>query len=104
MVAVALRRGRELAESCAFDLSELKYKYPKEMIPDGMTASEFLRHLVRKNLSTRYPRGTPQKVLELLKKELDHDDGELTATMKVRRKAIERKFESEIEQIYGRAG
>jgi long-chain acyl-CoA synthetase len=36
----------------------------------------------------------------ILQKELDHDDGEVTATMKVRRAAIEQKFKSEIEQIY----
>ncbi len=36
----------------------------------------------------------------ILQKELDHDDGEITATMKVRRSAIETKFKSEIDQIY----
>ena len=37
----------------------------------------------------------------ILKKELDHDDGELTATMKVRRGTVETKFADEIRQIYG---
>ncbi|MBV1881320.1 MAG: AMP-binding protein [Pseudomonadales bacterium] len=37
----------------------------------------------------------------LLSKELDHDDGELTATQKVRRNIIETKFEKEIHSIYG---
>ena len=37
----------------------------------------------------------------LLTKELDHDDDELTATMKVRRANIYRKFEAEIEALYG---
>ena len=32
----------------------------------------------------------------ILTKELDHDDGELTATMKVRRRTIENKFREEI--------
>ena len=36
----------------------------------------------------------------ILQKELDHDDGEVTATMKVRRKSIEKKFSHLIEQIY----
>ncbi|MEJ2716407.1 MAG: AMP-binding protein [Deltaproteobacteria bacterium] len=40
----------------------------------------------------------------LLAKELDHDDDELTATMKVRRANIYKKFAKEIEQIYGKAG
>jgi len=37
----------------------------------------------------------------LLKKELDHDDGEMTATQKVRRNVIETKFKSEMTEIYG---
>ena len=36
----------------------------------------------------------------LLAKELDHDDGEVTATMKVRRKVIAEKYADEIEAIY----
>ena len=39
----------------------------------------------------------------LLEKELDHDDGELTATQKVRRGLINKKFARELEQIYGSA-
>jgi long-chain acyl-CoA synthetase len=34
-------------------------------------------------------------------KELDHDDNEMTATMKVRRSTIYKKFSQEIDQIYG---
>ena len=36
----------------------------------------------------------------LLTKELDHDDDEMTATMKVRRATIYKKFAQEIETIY----
>ncbi|MCK9382084.1 MAG: AMP-binding protein [Sulfuritalea sp.] len=36
----------------------------------------------------------------LLTKELDHDDGEVTATMKVRRSSIYRTYEAEIEMLY----
>lgn len=38
----------------------------------------------------------------LLTKELDHDDDEMTATMKIRRGNIYKKFAKEIEQIYGK--
>lgn len=38
----------------------------------------------------------------ILEKELDHDDGELTATQKVRRSTIEKKFSKEILSIYGK--
>ena len=40
----------------------------------------------------------------ILEKELDHDDGELTATQKVRRAMIEKKFARELEIIYGAPG
>jgi long-chain acyl-CoA synthetase len=41
------------------------------------------------------------RAFRLLDKELDHDDDEVTATMKVRRKTIYRKFGPLIAEIYG---
>jgi long-chain acyl-CoA synthetase len=41
------------------------------------------------------------KRFALLEKELDHEDGELTATMKVKRRAIEKEFAPQIEALYG---
>jgi long-chain acyl-CoA synthetase len=41
------------------------------------------------------------KRFHLLEKELDHEDGELTATLKVKRRAIEKQFADEIERLYG---
>jgi long-chain acyl-CoA synthetase len=40
------------------------------------------------------------KRFALLDKELDHEDGELTATQKVKRRALERQFASEITELY----
>ena len=40
----------------------------------------------------------------ILEKELDHDDGELTATQKVRRAMIEKKFARELAIIYQAEG
>ncbi len=40
------------------------------------------------------------KKFKLLEKELDHDDEEITATLKVRRKAINKKFGDLIEALY----
>ena len=37
----------------------------------------------------------------LLTKELDHDDGEVTATMKVRRSSVYKAYADEIEALYG---
>ncbi|WP_243774943.1 AMP-dependent synthetase/ligase [Actinomadura barringtoniae] len=41
------------------------------------------------------------KDFRLLPKELDHEDGELTATQKVKRRAVERAFADLIEELYG---
>ena len=41
------------------------------------------------------------KKFTILEKELDHDDDEITATMKVRRSIIEKKFSDLIEGMYG---
>lgn len=38
----------------------------------------------------------------ILSKELDHDDGELTATQKVKRAFVEKKYAAEIARIYGK--
>lgn len=42
------------------------------------------------------------KKFKILEKELDQDDEELTATQKVKRKVIAKRFSSEIEQMYSR--
>jgi long-chain acyl-CoA synthetase len=43
------------------------------------------------------------KRFRLLPKALDHDDQELTATMKVRRRTIAERFAPLIESMYGEA-
>jgi long-chain acyl-CoA synthetase len=40
------------------------------------------------------------KRFALLEKELDHEDGELTATLKVKRRALEKQFEKQITELY----
>jgi long-chain acyl-CoA synthetase len=49
----------------------------------------------------RFARVENVRRFAILEKELDHDDGELTATQKVRRAAIEKKFARELALIYG---
>ena len=40
------------------------------------------------------------KKVHLLSKELDHDDGEVTATMKVRRNKVFELYDAQIERLY----
>jgi long-chain acyl-CoA synthetase len=54
-------------------------------------------------VNSRFARVENIRKFVILEKQLDHDDGELTATMKVRRRTIEARFAAEIAKIYGEA-
>jgi long-chain acyl-CoA synthetase len=67
---------------------------------------EPVRELIAEDVArvnNRFSRVENIRKFVILQKQLDHDDGELTATMKVRRNVIEKKFAPEIEHIYGTA-
>ncbi|MCC5986307.1 MAG: AMP-binding protein [Pararhodobacter sp.] len=62
-----------------------------------------VRELIEKEVQrvcTPMPRVQQVRRFHLLAKELDHDDGEVTATMKVRRSAIHKAFAAEVEALY----
>ena len=62
-----------------------------------------VRNLIQKEVDAvneRFARVENVRKFLLLTKELDHDDDEMTATMKVRRANIYKKFAAEIEMIY----
>ncbi|MBA2674381.1 error-prone DNA polymerase [Ramlibacter sp.] len=61
----------EVMERCTFDLKSIRYDYPQEAVPEGMTPTEGLRHLTYEGAARRYPQGIPDKVHRLLEKELD---------------------------------
>jgi long-chain acyl-CoA synthetase len=72
----------------------------------SLAQNEAVRELVEgevKRVNDRFARVENIRKFVILLKELDHDDGELTATMKVRRRIIEQKFCDEIASIYGEA-
>jgi len=52
-------------------------------------------------VNKRFAQVAQVRKFAILHKELDHDDGELTATQKVRRLVIEKKYSKEIAAIYG---
>ncbi len=69
-VPAALQRTCELADRCTFSLDELRYEYPEELAPRGMTPFEYLTQLAWKGAHKRYPRGIPDKVRSLVEHEL----------------------------------
>ena len=62
---------------------------------------ELIQEVVN-DVNARFARVENIRRFVFLEKELDHDDGELTATQKVRRSIIDKKFAAELEEIYGR--
>ena len=63
-----------------------------------------VRELVQSEVdrvNAQMPQVQHVRKFHLLTKELDHDDGEVTATMKIKRKSISEKFINEIEALYG---
>ncbi|QXI40586.1 error-prone DNA polymerase [Pseudomonas xantholysinigenes] len=59
-----------LAERCSFDLGELQYQYPRELVPEGQTPASWLRTLCERGLPERWPHGPSDKVREVLGREL----------------------------------
>jgi error-prone DNA polymerase len=60
----------EVAAACHFSLDELRYEYPREIVPPGETPSSHLRALVEAGLARRFPGGAPEKVRILVAHEL----------------------------------
>lgn len=46
-----------LAAQCTFSLAELKYEYPREVVPEGMTPIAHLRRLTYAGVPKRFPDG-----------------------------------------------
>ena len=57
-----------------------------------------------KDVNTRFAQVEQVKEFRLLPKELDHEDGELTATQKVKRSAVSEMFQDTVADMYAGAG
>jgi error-prone DNA polymerase len=68
--AALLEETLRIAERCEFSLGSLRYSYPNEIVPPGLTASEHLRSLVAAGASQRWPEGVPEKIQATIHKEL----------------------------------
>ncbi|WP_181297470.1 error-prone DNA polymerase [Pseudomonas sp. Q2-TVG4-2] len=59
-----------IAERCRFDLSQLKYHYPHELVPAGHSATSWLREQVEEGARWRWPAGVTVKVRAQIEHEL----------------------------------
>ena len=50
----------ELALGCSFALDELRYEYPRELVPPGQTPAGYLRRLTYEGARWRWPDGVPE--------------------------------------------
>jgi error-prone DNA polymerase len=66
----AVAHALELAGQCRFCLDELRYEYPEELCPAGVTPAEHLARLTWAGAGERYPGGVPEKVGDLIRREL----------------------------------
>ena len=67
----AIARTGEIADRCSFQLDELRYEYPEEIAPPGMSLIEHLKRLTWEGAKQRWPDGVPTKVIELIRHEME---------------------------------
>jgi error-prone DNA polymerase len=60
----------EVMRRCEFTLEEIKYDYPQETVPPGLTPPQALRQLTYEGAAVRYPQGVPAQIVAWLEKEL----------------------------------
>ena len=67
-----LERTHEVASRCTFTLSEIRYRYPAERLPDGKTSAAWLRELTLRGARKRFDGagGVPPAIREQIDKEL----------------------------------
>ena len=61
----------EIAARCTFSLSEVRYRYPSERLPEGYTSGEWLRRLTFAGARKRYAGPPPPAVAKQLATELE---------------------------------
>jgi error-prone DNA polymerase len=66
----AVARTLEVAERCTFAMTDLRYVYPSERMPDGSTTNGWLRDLAYAGAADRYGGTVPGPVAEQVEREL----------------------------------
>lgn len=59
-----------IASLCQFSPGTLQYRYPHELVPQGLTATQHLRQLTEAGLKYRWPDGCPERFRPIVEKEL----------------------------------
>ena len=59
-----------IARQCTFELSEIEYRYPREIVPANLSPSAYLRQLAFEGIRWRWPDGVDSTVIEQVEYEL----------------------------------
>ncbi|MEO8316110.1 MAG: error-prone DNA polymerase [Pseudomonadota bacterium] len=65
-----LEESVAIIQRCHFSLDELRYQYPREIVPQGLTPTQYLRQLAEEGAAWRWPQGVPVAVRALMEREL----------------------------------
>ena len=65
-----LEESVSLASRCRFSLDELRYEYPEELVPHGLSPREYLRRVTEEGIRSRWPEGESPKVRAQIEHEL----------------------------------
>lgn len=65
-----LTRTLEISDRLTFSLRELRYKYPQEALPAGLSSTQFLRQLTEAGLLRRYGEGAANPAV---RKQVEHE-------------------------------
>ncbi len=59
-----------IAARCTFDLSQLRYEYPRELVPAAHTPGSWLREMTEQGMRKRWPQGLKPETRTQIEKEL----------------------------------
>jgi error-prone DNA polymerase len=69
--AELLKESVRIADLCTFSMNELRYEYPKEVVPVGHTPTQYLRTLTEYGVTVRWPDGISNKMHAQIEHELN---------------------------------
>jgi error-prone DNA polymerase len=65
-----LAESTRIAARCLFRMDDLKYAYPRELVPEGTTPTQHLRNLTQMHMVRRWPRGVRDDIAATIEREL----------------------------------
>jgi error-prone DNA polymerase len=65
-----LAETTQIAARCRFRLGQLRYQYPREIVPDGSSMTQYLRDLTEAGIRQRWPEGISPELRQQIENEL----------------------------------